>query len=153
MQGQTLNATNGIWEGAGPSYHYQWLNCDENGENCTDTETGDDDSSYTLTADDVGDTIRVIVTAANDSGAVGATSDATDPVTPEGPSNTGAPVITGTTQQGQTLTTTDGSWDGDPSRSTTSGRTATRTDRTAATPARTPTPTRLGRATSATRFR
>ena len=102
VQGQTLNATPGIWEGAGPSYHYQWLDCDEDGENCTDTETGDDDSSYTLTADDVGDTIRVIVTAANDSGAVGATSDATDPVTPQGPSNTGAPVITGTTQQGQT---------------------------------------------------
>ena len=112
-QGQTLNAMTGDWEGA-ETYHYQWLDCDENGDNCA--YTGDDASAYTLTADDVGDTVRVIVSAVNDSGSVGATSDQTDEVQQAGPpSNTAPPVITGTAQQGQTLTTTEGIWDGEPS--------------------------------------
>ena len=72
-QGQTLTTTNGMWNGDAEAYGYQWLDCDENGQNCTDT--GDSAPSYTLTADDVGDTIRVIVFASNDGGEVGAISD------------------------------------------------------------------------------
>ena len=113
VEGQTLNATKGMWSGDPEAYTYQWLDCDQNGDNCNDT--GDSDPSYTLTADDVGDTIRVIVFASNDGGEVGATSDQTDEVQQAGPpSNTAPPVITGTAQQGHTLTTTNGNWDGDP---------------------------------------
>ena len=112
QDGQILNATTGGWAGAG-TFHYQWLDCDGNGENCADT--GDDASEYTPTADEVGDTIRVIVFASNDSGEIGATSDQTDVVQQAGPpSNTAPPVITGTAQQGHTLATTNGTWDGDP---------------------------------------
>ena len=69
VEGQTLNATKGMWSGDPEAYTYQWLDCDQNGDNCNDT--GDSDPSYTLTADDVGDTIRVIVFASNDGGEVG----------------------------------------------------------------------------------
>ena len=77
-QGQTLTTTNGMWNGGVEAYGYQWLDCDVSGQNCTDT--GDSAPSYTLTADDVGDTIRVIVFASNDGGEVGAISDSTDVV-------------------------------------------------------------------------
>ncbi len=113
QQGETLNTTNGSWNGGPDVYHYQWLDCDQNGGDCSDT--GDDVSSYTLTGSDVGHTIEVTVTAANDSSQADATSNPTAQVTPSAPSNTQLPVITGTAQQGQILSTTNGNWDGTPS--------------------------------------
>jgi len=113
-QGQTLDASTGAWDGGAQAYHYQWLDCDASGENCADT--GDDSSAYTLTGDDVGDTVRVIVTAVNDGAETGATSDQTDVVQQAAqPGNEQTPVITGVAQQGNTLTTTTGTWDGNPS--------------------------------------
>ena len=88
QDGQTLNVTTGGWAGA-RTFHYQWLDCDENGDNCADT--GNDASAYPLTAGDVGDTIRVIVFASNDSGEIGATSDQTDEVQQAGPPSNTAP--------------------------------------------------------------
>jgi hypothetical protein len=114
IEGQTLTTTNGGWDGNPTGFDYQWQDCDANGHNCTDT--GEDASSYTLTEDDLGQTVRVIVTASTDNGHSDSVSDPTGLVT-EGsspPTNTGLPAITGTAQQGQTLTTTDGTWDGNP---------------------------------------
>ena len=34
-QGQTLTTTNGMWNGDVEAYGYQWLDCDQNGQNCT----------------------------------------------------------------------------------------------------------------------
>ncbi|HUA05667.1 MAG TPA: fibronectin type III domain-containing protein [Solirubrobacteraceae bacterium] len=113
QQGQTLQTTDGTWRGNPTTFHYQWEDCDQNGQNCANT--GDDAPEYTLTTDDVGQTIRVIVSATNDGGqSAHATSDPTAIVTPLAPSNKGAPEVTGTAQQGQTLTTNSGSWDGNP---------------------------------------
>ena len=82
----------------------------------TATTTGDDATSYTLTEDDVGQTIRVIVTASNDGGRTesdlgpdGGRDRARSPAHRQQP-----PVVTGAAQQGKTLTTTNGSWDGNP---------------------------------------
>jgi hypothetical protein len=112
QQGHTLTTTDGSWDGNPIRFHYQWEDCDPNGHNCT--ATGDDTNSYTLTADDGGQTIRVIVTASNDHGSSEATSDETPSVLPPPPASTAPPQVTGTAQQGATLTTTNGTWDGDP---------------------------------------
>jgi hypothetical protein len=112
-QGQTLTTTDGEWTGDPSSFDYQWQNCDQNGENCTDT--GEDQNTYALTGDDVGSTIRVIVSAANDGGTTPATSDATAVVAGPPPSNNGLPAISGTPIPGNPLTCSDGSWSNNPS--------------------------------------
>ncbi len=69
-------------------------------------------STYELVPADVGSTIRVAVTASNDGGSDSAASAATDEVEAQAPANTAAPVISGTPEDGQTLSTTNGSWSG-----------------------------------------
>ena len=112
QQGQTLTTTSGVWNGDPSSFEYQWLDCDQDGQNCS--STGDDDPSYTLTVDDVGHTIEVSVTAGNGGGDAQATSSPIGQVQPSAPKNADLPAITGAAQQGQTLTTTNGTWDGTP---------------------------------------
>ena len=113
QEGQMLHATNGAWDGDPSTFDYQWQDCDQDGQNCSDT--GDDANSYTLTGDDVGHTIRVIVTAHNGGGpSAPATSGPTETVLRSAPTNTGEPIVTGTAQDGQMLSTTNGAWDGDP---------------------------------------
>ncbi len=112
QQGQTLTVTTGSWDN-NPTYHYQWQDCDQDGQNCTDT--GDDANTYTLTGDDVGSTIEVTVTAVNAGGSTPETVGPTATVTPLPPSSTEPlPKITGIAQQGQTLAVTTGSWDNNP---------------------------------------
>jgi N,N-dimethylformamidase beta subunit-like, C-terminal len=114
VQGQTLTASAGSWSGTAPiSYGYQWRRCDTNGANCVDIG-GATSSSYVLAAGDVGSTVRVVVTASNSAGSSGATSAQTAVVQapPVAPVNTSLPTISGTAQQGQTLTASPGSWSG-----------------------------------------
>src|SRR3954451_21172802 len=112
--GQTLTAGNGTWAGTQPiTYTYQWQHCDNAGINCAAiaNATG---GTYTATAGDVGGTLRVVVAAKNSVGTTNATSNQTVAVqgasTP--PSNTALPAITGSAQQGQTLTAVPGGWNG-----------------------------------------
>jgi hypothetical protein len=64
-RGQTLTASPGAWTGTAPiTYSYQWRSCDRSGNGCADI-AGATASAYTLTATDVGSTIRVAVTASN----------------------------------------------------------------------------------------
>jgi Glycosyl hydrolases family 18 len=105
QEGDTLSAGQGTWTGTAPiSYTYAW----------SDGATG---STDTLGASDVGQTISVTVTATNSAGSASATSASVGPVTaaqqPVPPSNTQLPVISGTPQQGDTLTVSNGSWSGD----------------------------------------
>jgi len=105
-QGQTLKASHGQWDqnGGGPvsSYAYQWRRCDENGGSCSNI-SGAHSSSYTLTSADVGNTIRVRVSAKNGDGTASATSVPTSvvrkasPATPPPPppSSNGCPSGTG----------------------------------------------------------
>ena len=78
--GATLAAGTGGWTGTEPLvFTYQWQRCDADGASCEDID-GETDPTYTLTADDVAGTVRVIVTATNDAGADTSTSPATGTV-------------------------------------------------------------------------
>ena len=67
-QGQTLTESHGVWSNSPTAYTYQWEDCDPSGEPCTPI-SGATDQTYTLTAGDVGDTIRVQEAASNAGGA------------------------------------------------------------------------------------
>jgi hypothetical protein len=121
VERNTLTAGNGSWSGTGPfNYSYRWLRCPStggggNGEGCA-AISGATFKRYTLRQADVGNRIRVRVTAANAEGSASATSNATGVVlsaaTAGAPRNATAPSIGGTPQVGLTLTADPGSWAG-----------------------------------------
>ncbi len=114
ITGQTLDASPGTWDGSTPiTYAYQWVRCDSSGNNCTNI-AGETTNHRLITSDDVGHRLRVKVTATNSDGSASASSNATAVVvsTSGPPSNTKEPVVSGTTVQGQTLTTSNGTWVG-----------------------------------------
>src|SRR5439155_19521820 len=61
------------FSGSGLTYSYQWRRCDAAGANCADIG-GATSSSYTTDANDLGKTIRAVVTARNGGGSASATS-------------------------------------------------------------------------------
>jgi hypothetical protein len=112
-EGETLTASSGTWSGSTPiSFAYRWQRCNSGGGNCSNTSTG---QTYKLQHGDVGHTMRVSVTASNSDGSASAVSGATGVVAKgDDPANTALPTINGTLKDGQTLTTTNGSWTGNP---------------------------------------
>ena len=111
---QTLTAAPGAWSGTAPiTYTYQWQRCDNAGASCADVP-GATAATYVLTSSDVGFTMRVAVTGGNTAGSSTATSAATSVVTAtaQPPANVVRPSVSGTAQQGQTLTGNPGSWSG-----------------------------------------
>ncbi len=116
QQGQAVTAANGSWSGSPTSYTYQWRDCNTSGASCSNI-SGATSGSYTLTSNEVGDTVRIIVTATNAGGSTPATSAQTAVVQAppvQAPANTALPSISGTAQQGQALTAGKGSWSGSP---------------------------------------
>jgi len=116
MQGQTLTATTGSWDNSPTGYAFQWRRCDSAGINCSNI-SGATSGTYVLQSGDVGSTIRVVVTATNSGGSTAATSTpypSSGTVLNLAPVNTALPVISGTATQGQTLSTTNGSWTQSP---------------------------------------
>ena len=107
QQSQTLTASDGTWSNTPTSFTYQW-------ERCTPTcapIAGATAQTYALAVADVGATIEVQVSAANAGGTGGpVTSAATAAVTALAPVNSAVPTISGTAQQGQTLTAATGVW-------------------------------------------
>ena len=84
-EGQVLSANPGTWGGTQPiSITYQWQRCDANGGNCADipAATGRD---YTLTAAEIGRSVRVIVRARNVAGTRSLATPPTAVVQPGGP--------------------------------------------------------------------
>ena len=76
--GQTLTSAVGTWSGSPTSFAYEWRRCDAVGAGCA-TIVGAVASSYTLTPDDIGATLSLIVTA-NGKGGSQATVAPTTPV-------------------------------------------------------------------------
>jgi hypothetical protein len=112
QHGQTLTASNGMWSGTTPmTFAHQWRRCDASGASCSDI-SGATGTTYTTQQGDVGSTLRVVVTATNSAGSASATSAQTATVAAAPPTSTGAPTISGTAQDGQTLSATNGSWSG-----------------------------------------
>jgi hypothetical protein len=92
--GQTLTAATGSWANNPTSFHFAWNLCDANGAACVPIG-GAAGKIYTVTAADVGHTIRVSVTARNSSGSASATSAATTVVPASGcPTGTGTIPVT-----------------------------------------------------------
>jgi sugar lactone lactonase YvrE len=112
--GQTLTANLGSWTGFEPiSYEYQWEKCNSSGESCSDI-SGATGSTYILGHSDVGSTLRVVVTASNAGSSASSTSEASEVIVALAPSDTAAPTISGTAEEGQTLTASKGEWEGTP---------------------------------------
>lgn len=82
--------------------------------NGVDILPGGTSSTYTLVADDVGQSIDYVVTATNAWGVATAISPAVVPTAAPGvpPENQSYPVVSGSPYPGQTLTGTDGDWTG-----------------------------------------
>ena len=112
--GETLGASAGTWSGAPVRYAYQWQRCNASGEECTNVG-GATGQTYAPSEEDLGATVRVIVSAINTGGAVGVPSTATATISrPTAPASTAAPAIAGVAQDGQTLSASTGSWSGTP---------------------------------------
>lgn len=81
--GELVTAQPGGWSSTSPvSYGYQWRRCDGAGAACADI-SGETGASYRLVPADVGQTLRVIVTATNDDGTGTASSTPHGPITSE----------------------------------------------------------------------
>lgn len=117
QQGQALSVSNGSWTNSPNGFAYSWEDCDPSGASCT-TIAGAESNAYMLGNGDVGHTVRAIVTASNAGGSASATSAQTAVVTATAlaRTSTARPQITGTTTQGDTLKTSNGSWTGSPSQ-------------------------------------
>jgi hypothetical protein len=77
QEGQTLATTNGAWTSASPlSYTYRWRRCSAS---CVFIP-GADSPTYKLTAEDVGNSVDVIVSATNTGGGTDATAGASSAV-------------------------------------------------------------------------
>jgi len=78
--GEELTASNGTWTGGATSFTYQWQRCTSS-TTCTNVD-GATARTYGVRSADVGDTLRVAVTAHNSSGSTAtASSDQTATVT------------------------------------------------------------------------
>src|SRR5207245_2564792 len=105
QEGQTLTANPGTWTNNPTSFSYQWQRCDSVGANCSAIAPATT-SSYALTESDVGNTLRVSVTATNSPApsapAISVPSEVVV-AAPRPPVNISPPTISGTAQEGQTL--------------------------------------------------
>ena len=111
--GQTLKAENGTWKGTPTiKYSYLWEACNSTGGECT-AIGGATGSTLLLGPTNVGNTVKLIVTAKNGGGEAQA-SVTSAVIGATAPTNEVAPAITGTLKDGQTLTAENGTWKGTP---------------------------------------
>jgi hypothetical protein len=114
--GQVLTGDRGTWTNSPTSFAQVWLRCSPGGSGCA-AIGGANGLQYTLGSADDGHTIRFRVTATNADGSRTATSAQTAVVVASGkPANTALPVISGTPQEGSTLSGSNGTWSNSPSK-------------------------------------
>jgi len=77
--GEELTATHGRWSNSPASFAFHWLRCEADGSACARI-LGATGRTYGVRSVDVGNTLRVAVTATNANGSAAARSDATDVV-------------------------------------------------------------------------
>jgi hypothetical protein len=111
--GDKLQEVHGTWSNHPLTrYVYQWADC--YGGSCTPI-AGATGQSYTLTSNDVGNTIIVEESAVNLGGtSAPVSSSATETVWPNPPVNSSAPSMAGDLSAGQVLTDVHGVWSGSP---------------------------------------
>lgn len=107
--GNALSTTNGTWTGSPTGYSYQWQR-DNFGGGSYSNISGATSSSYTLVDADDGCNVRCVVTATNGSGSTPANSNSVGTITEPAPTNSVAPVASGTATVGNALSTTNGTW-------------------------------------------
>jgi serine protease AprX len=115
--GRWLTATPGASSGGGAlTYEYRWRRCANLWAYCKVIPGADgqgaDGQRYRVTPDDLGSRLRVVVIVTNEAGADVAASARTEPVVARPPVVTSPPSILGTSEEGQTLSAANGSWDG-----------------------------------------
>jgi hypothetical protein len=81
QEGQTLTASTGSWNSSSnTTYAYQWQRCNASGAACANI-SGATSQTYTVGSADVGNRLRVLVTATNSDGSSSAPSGTTGVVT------------------------------------------------------------------------
>lgn len=118
-EGETVRASNGIWQNNPTSFSYIWQRCNPNaGTGCV-TIAGATAQTYRLQEADVGRSVRVTVAARNADGTATSTSSPSPVIADDAaPRNTRSPSITGSPVVGQTLTADEGAWTASPDRYT-----------------------------------
>ena len=106
--GQQLTADPGRWSDPDATFAFVWQRCD--GLGICRTIDGATGAKHDVTADDLGNSLLVEVTASNRGGATKADSLPTDPVVPAAPSVVTGPTISGDAVVGSTLTVDPGGW-------------------------------------------
>lgn len=112
VDGQTLSADDGAWTGRPEAFGYLWERCDSEGASCSTILEAAADPAYTLVEADVGNTVRVTVTATNEAGSAGAASGVSAVVRARAPVAGTMPAITGTAIGGAVLSASTGTWAG-----------------------------------------
>jgi hypothetical protein len=109
--GEELTVSDASFDGTPPfSFSYSWLRCSSG---ACDPISGASGSAYTLRDEDVGQEVRVQVTAANEAGSSSALASADAPVAAAPPVSVAPPgAPTGEARVGRTLTASDGTWSG-----------------------------------------
>jgi hypothetical protein len=108
-EGATLTASPGSWLWRNAAFSYEWQRCDASGANCAPV-AGETASTFVLGHDDIGSTIRVLVTARGLSAPASASSTATSVVAISAPHSLSAPDVTGNAVTGAVLSATPGNW-------------------------------------------
>ncbi|HZO06717.1 MAG TPA: hypothetical protein VFB52_10035, partial [Solirubrobacterales bacterium] len=111
-EGSSLFAEVGEWSGS-ELFTYQWRRCDAEGGECADIE-GAEAETYLPTFDDLGATLRVVVTGTNGAGSTPASSAATAVVAPSAPESLYDPEVFGEAFEDGLLEAAPGTWAGTP---------------------------------------